>query len=220
MLKRTIKLLIADDHSVYRTGLKTFLSQIPHLEIAGEAGNGQDLMKLAIDLNPDVIITDLDMPVMSGIQATKELCKRIPYCRVIALTVHAREESILRMLEAGALGYVLKSADTKEIVEAIESVDLYKPFFCKAISEMLTTIITRDFKVPVAETVYLTEREKQIVQLICHEHTSKGIAHILCLSKRTIEGHRRRIMDKVGAKSIAGVIAFAYETGIYKKPVP
>ena len=110
MLNRKIKLLIADDHSVFRTGLKTFLSQIPHLEIAGEAGNGQDLMKLAINLNPDVIITDLDMPVMSGIQATKELCKRIPYCRVIALTVHAREESILRMLEAGALGYVLKSA--------------------------------------------------------------------------------------------------------------
>jgi DNA-binding NarL/FixJ family response regulator len=217
MERRNITVLIADDHQVFRTGLKTFLSGCPDFTVIGEAGDGQELVQLALELKPNVIITDIDMPVMSGIQAIKELCKHISYCRVLALSVHAMEDTVIRAIDAGAMGYILKSSETEEIKEAIYTLDNYKPYFCKTVSEMLTAIISRRFKVPAKTPVFFTDREIEIIKLICAEYTSKSIAYTLNLSKRTIEGHRTRIMDKIGAKSVAGLIAYAYETGIYKK---
>ena len=219
MERRNITVLIADDHQVFRAGLIAFLSGCPEFSVIGEAANGQDLLQMAIKLLPNIIITDIDMPLMNGIQATKELCKRIPYCRVLALSVHATEETVIKAIDAGVMGYILKSSDTSEIKEAIYTLDNYKPYFCKSVSEMLTAIISRRFKVPAKAPVFFTDREIEIIKLICAEQTSKAIAYSLNLSKRTIEGHRTRIMDKIGAKSVAGIIAYAYETGIYKKKV-
>ena len=217
MEKKKINVLIADDHAVFRAGLKTLLSKIPAMHVCGEVNNGEDLLKMAVTLKPDVVITDIEMPLLDGILATKELCKKMPDSRILVLSVHASEDHIVKMVDAGAMGYIMKSADTDEIIEAIYTLEQHKPYFCKTITEKLTDIISKHLKVPVKEPVFFTEREKEIMNLICDEYTSKAIAHTLCLSKRTIEGHRTRIMDKIGAKSVAGVIAYAFENGIYKK---
>ena len=211
--KKNITVLIADDHGVFRTGLKMLLSQLKHISVVGEAGNGQELVRRSAELLPDIVLTDIAMPVMDGIAATRELVRRRYGSRVIVLSAHGREEPILQMLEAGALGYVLKSADSAEISEAISTVFHNKPYFCQEITERLTEIVSRNYQSPVRVTVSFTEREKEIIRLICHEATSKEIAHTLHLSKRTVEGHRTRIMDKIGAKSIAGVITYAVAKG-------
>ena len=217
MEKRNIRVLIADDHGVFRSGLRILLSQLKNIEVVGEAVNGQELIRQSMELSPDIILTDIGMPVMDGIAATKELTRRKTRSRVIVLSAHGREEPILRMLEAGALGYVLKSADSTEISEAISTVYQHKPYFCREITERLTEIVSKNYQLPVKIDACFTEREKEIMQLICHEYTSKEIAHALNLSKRTVEGHRTRIMDKIGAKSIAGIITYSVEKGIYKK---
>ena len=219
MIKKRIDILIADDHGIFRSGLKTLLSRIPYFNVCGEVTNGEDLLHLAQEMKPDVIITDIDMPLLNGIQATKEICRKLSETKVLVLSVHAGEEYIVKMIDAGAMGYILKSADTEEIIEAVQTLNQSKPYFCKTITEKLTDIISKHIKIPTREPIYFTEREKEIMQLICDEHTSKAIAHELSLSKRTIEGHRTRIMDKIGAKSVAGIISYSFENGIYKKRV-
>lgn len=217
MEKRNIRVMIADDHALFRTGLKILLSQVKNIEIVGEAVNGQDLIRRSIELLPDVILTDIGMPVMDGLMATKELSRRKISNRIIALSAFGKEEPILQMLEAGALGYVLKSADTVEISEAINTVYRHKPYFCREITERLTEIVSKNYQLPARSELFFTEREKDIMRMICRENTSKEIAFSMNLSKRTVEGHRTRIMDKIGAKSIAGIITYALEKGIYKK---
>lgn len=217
MENKCIKVLIADDHGVFRTGLRVLLSQLRNVEVIGEAVNGQELVRRTSELSPDVILTDIGMPIMDGIAATRELCRRKTGSRVIVLSAHDREEPILQMLEAGALGYVLKSADTLEISEAISTVYHHKPYFCKEVTDRLTEIVSRNYQSPVRSDAHFTDREKEIMRLICNEFTSKEIAYSLHLSKRTVEGHRTRIMDKIGAKSIAGIITYSVERGIYKK---
>lgn len=216
MLQRNIRVMIADDHVLFRNGLRGLLSQIKNVEIVGEAVNGQELVRRSIELLPDVILTDIGMPVMDGVMATKELARRKINNRVIVLSAHGKEEPILKMLEAGALGYILKSADCDEISEAISTVYHHKPYFCREITEKLTQIVSKNY-LPPPPDIDFTEREKEIIRLICRECTSKEIAFTLSLSKRTVEGHRTRIMDKVGAKSIAGIITYAVERGIYKR---
>eukprot|EP01136_Pigoraptor_vietnamica_P010460 Opistho-1_new@48106 len=214
MFRRNIRVVIADDHCLFRNGLRNLLSQIRHIEVIGEAMNGQELVRRSVELSPDIILTDINMPLMDGIIATREIARRRPGTGVIVLSAYNKEEPILRMLEAGALGYVLKSADNEEISEAISTVSQHKPYFCKEVTEKLTEIVSRNYQLPPDADLHFTDREKEIIRLICREFTSKEIAYSLSLSKRTVEGHRTRIMDKVGAKSIAGIITYAFRSGI------
>ncbi|HVZ26243.1 MAG TPA: response regulator transcription factor [Sediminibacterium sp.] len=216
MEKNKIRLLIADDHPLFRDGLKQLLAGFRKMAVVGEVGNGKDLLKTCIDLSPDVVLTDIGMPGIDGIQAMKEVMRVKPQCRFLVLTAYCKEEPILRTIEAGALGYVLKSAEPAEIEEAIDTVHSNKPYFCKDITAKLTEIVSRNYQLTVQEEIWFTEREKEIMRMICREITSKEIAYLLNLSKRTVEGHRTRIMDKIGAKSIAGIITYAMRNGIYK----
>lgn len=216
MEKKAIRVVIADDHRLFRTGLRQLLQLLPGIELVGEVENGQDLLRRSIELVPDVVLTDISMPVMDGIAATREIARRKLGSRVLVLSAFGREEPILKMLEAGAMGYVLKTADSDEIAEAIETIYRNKPYFCREITKMLTDIVTRNYHLPACVDRNFTEREKDIMRLICCEYTSKEIACRLHLSKRTVEGHRTRIMDKIGAKSIAGVIRYAMEKGVYR----
>lgn len=216
MEKRSIRVIIADDHVLYRNGLRNLLTQIRNIEVVGEASNGQELVRRSIELTPDIILTDIGMPVMDGVLATKEIARRKLGCRIIVLSAHGKEEPILKMLEAGALGYVLKSAEAEEISEAIRTVYHHKPYFCREITEKLTEIVSKNYQMPPQADLHFSDREKDIMRLICRECTSKEIANTLHLSKRTVEGHRTRIMDKIGAKSIAGIITYALERGIYR----
>lgn len=214
MFRRSIRVVIADDHCLFRNGLRNLLSQIRHIEVVGEAMNGQELVRRSVELSPDIVLTDINMPLMDGILATREIARRRPGTGVIVLSAYNKEEPILRMLEAGALGYVLKSADNEEISEAINTVSEHKPYFCREVTEKLTEIVSRNYQLPPDADLHFTDREKEIMRLICREFTSKEIAYSLSLSKRTVEGHRTRIMDKVGAKSIAGIITYAFRSGI------
>ncbi|HEY1018129.1 MAG TPA: response regulator transcription factor [Sediminibacterium sp.] len=214
MFRRSIRVVIADDHCLFRNGLRNLLSQIRHIEVVGEAINGQELVRRSVELSPDIVLTDINMPLMDGILATREIARRRPGTGVIVLSAYNKEEPILRMLEAGALGYVLKSADNEEISEAINTVSEHKPYFCREVTEKLTEIVSRNYQLPPDADLHFTDREKEIMRLICREFTSKEIAYSLSLSKRTVEGHRTRIMDKVGAKSIAGIITYAFRSGI------
>ncbi len=216
MEKKIIRVVIADDHILYRNGLRSLLTQIRNIEVVGEASNGQELVRRSIELTPDIILTDIGMPIMDGALATKEISRRKLGCRIIVLSAHGKEEPILKMLEAGALGYVLKTAEAEEISDAIRAVYQHKPYFCREITEKLTEIVSRNYQMPPLVDISFTDREKEIIKLICRESTSKEIASAMGLSKRTVEGHRTRIMDKIGAKSIAGVITYALERGIYK----
>lgn len=190
MFRRNIRVVIADDHCLFRNGLRNLLSQIRHIEVIGEAMNGQELVRRSVELSPDIILTDINMPLMDGIMATREIARRRPGTGVIVLSAYNKEEPILRMLEAGALGYVLKSADNEEISEAISTVSEHKPYFCKEVTEKLTEIVSRNYQLPPDADLHFTDREKEIMRLICREFTSKEIAYSLSLSKRTVEGHR------------------------------
>ena len=216
MERRNIRVMIADDHLLFRTGLRNLLTQVKNIELVGEASNGQELLRRSTELRPDVVLTDISMPVMDGAIATKEITRRKLGCRVVVLSAFGKEEPILKMLEAGALGYILKSSDCEEISDAIHSVFKYKPYFCKEVTEKLTEIVSRNYQLPPAN-IFFTDREKDIMRLICRESTSKEIAFAMNLSKRTVEGHRTRIMDKIGAKSIAGVITYALAHGIFRR---
>lgn len=209
-------MLIADDQQVFRKGLSALLNEMPGIELLGEAGNGAELIEKSLLLKPNVIVTDIKMPILDGVSATRELLKHIPACKVIALSAYANDQLILQMLESGAIGYLLKSAEAIEIKEAIEMVNLNKPYFCKEITQKLTEIVAKNYKLPDKSTASFTERELEIIRLICNEFTSKEIAGQLHLSKRTVEGHRTRILEKIGAKSIAGIITYALSVGIYK----
>lgn len=218
MFKRSIRVMIADDHHLFRNGLHDLLDQIRNIQVIGEADNGQELVRRTMETSPDIILTDIHMPVMDGIAATREIARRKPDTGIIVLTAFNKEEPILRMLDAGALGYVLKSADNEEIAEAIQTVSQRKPYFCREVTEKLTEIVSKNYQLPPDADLCFSEREKEIIRLICREFTSKEIAYSLNLSKRTVEGHRTRIMDKVGAKSIAGIITYAFRSGIcYRK---
>ena len=216
MNQTEISVLIADNETVFREGLKLLIEAPLTIKIIGEAHNGEILLEKAIALKPDIILTDIDMPVMDGITASKELFKALPEARVIALSSSAKDDLILQMIELGAMGYLLKSAEVAEIKEAIYTVYNRKPYFCKSVTAKLTDIVARNYKLPLQNNRMFSEREQQIIQLICKEFTSKGIAETLHLSKRTVEGHRTRIMAKIGAKSIAGIITYAVQHGIYK----
>ncbi len=219
MQKLPIRIVMADDHAVFRAGLRSFLGKFQDLKVVGEANNGEDLVELVHSLAPDVVITDIDMPRRNGIDATQAISKNNPSSRILILSVHASEQHITKMVDAGALGYVLKSSDAEEILEAIHTLYQHKPYFCKETTEKLTEIITKQVKGGSKEPVQLSLREKQIIQLICAEYTSKAIAYTLHLSKRTVEGHRTRIMDKIGAKSVAGIITYALENGIFDRSI-
>lgn len=217
MEKKRIRVIIADEHSVFRAGLITVLKKIPIIEVVGEADNGETLIDKIGLLLPNIVITDIKMSGMDGIIATKIITQRFPDVKVVCLSVLVKDDMILQMLEAGAIGYLTKSSNAEEIGEAILTVNEKKPYFCKIITERLTDIVTRNYQLPVNNETTFTDREIEIMRLICREFTSKEIAETLNLSKRTVEGHRTRIMDKIGAKSIAGIITFAVEQGIYQR---
>jgi len=187
-----------------------------HVEVSGEAANGLAIVELARQLQPDVILMDIVMPEMNGIEATKLLIKEMPAVKIIALTMFDDESMVIDMLDAGATGYLMKNTNRKELIEAIETVLNHKPYFSDEITEKITRIVTNHVHSPIeTPPSSFTEREKEIMCLICDEHTTKEIAYRLKLSSRTVEGHRLRIMDKIGAKSIAGIITYSVRSGIY-----
>jgi DNA-binding NarL/FixJ family response regulator len=213
-----IKLVIADDHEIFRDGFKLMLSKFPEIALVGEAGNGRELLELIEKENPDVILTDIKMPVMDGIEATKKIVELYPDKGIIGLSMYDDDELIIEMLEAGAKGYLIKNAGKDQIIEAIKTVYNDEPYYCKTTSHKLTQMIAKSRFNPYKKTekAEFSEREKEIIACICDELTNKEIGDKLFLSVRTVEGHRLKILEKMNVKNTVGLVVYAIKNGIVK----
>lgn len=210
-------MVIADDHPAYLEGLKMMLRREKKINLIGEAGDGLQLLDSLTQIQPDVIVLDIHMPNMGGIEAIRQISHLYPYIRMLALTMDSYDYMVVDVLEAGALGYLVKNAGKDEILEAIETVYEHQPYYSRTISsETIKRISASGFNPHKNNKLVLTETEKQIIQCICRELTSKEIASELCLSTYTVESYRKEISRKIGAKSMAGVVIFAIKKGIYK----
>lgn len=213
-----IDIILADDHEIFRDGFAVMLKKITEINLAGEASNGEELIKLMRTLKPQVIVTDIKMPKMDGIEATKRLKKEFPSVGIIALSMFDEENLIVDMLEAGAKGYLLKNAHKTEIIAAIKSVYKDEPYYCKDTSHKLAQMIAKSRFNPYKKRpkIEFSEKEIAIINLICGEYSNKEIADKLILSKRTVEGYREKILEKIDAKNTAGIVVYAIKNNIYK----
>ncbi len=212
----TIRILIADDHSVIRAGLRTILSAQPDLEIVGEAADGHEALRLANELRPDIVLTDLSMPgpVGGGIAVTRRLKETLPAIRVLILTVHEDESLLREAIHAGAAGYIVKRAAETELISAIEAAcrgDLY-------VHPSMTRALFKDLAAPPVSKPMpiemLTPRELDVLRLLAKGYTNRQIADVLCLSMRTVEGHRASLMTKLNVHSRVELTSFAEEHGL------
>ncbi|GGB07289.1 MULTISPECIES: response regulator transcription factor [Mucilaginibacter] len=213
---KPIKIAIADDYTIYRDGLKIGLTQDENLEVMLEAGDGEDLIK-GIETNmPDVIIMDLKMPVMDGMEATKHIKKKYPDMKILVVTMYDDEKFVIHLMEIGANGYLLKNAEAEEIRKAIYSVHETGYYFNNIVSNALLKklVIKGNIKPSFKEGVELTEREQDVLKLICAEKTANEMGKQLFLSPRSVEGIRQRLIDKVGVRNTAGLVMFAVKNGI------
>jgi DNA-binding NarL/FixJ family response regulator len=213
-----IHIVIADDHELFRDGFKVMAAKFPEVQLIGEASNGKELIAMVEEKHPEVVLTDIKMPVMDGIEATKQLMAQYPSVHIIALSMFDEENLIIDMLEAGAKGYLLKNAGKEDIIEAIKAVNQERTYYCKQTSAKLLELIASSRFNPhkKIQKPEFSERETSIIQLICDQKSNKEIADILTLSIRTIEGYREKIQEKMKVQNTAGIVVFAIKNGIYK----
>ncbi|OLD63570.1 MAG: DNA-binding response regulator [Acidobacteria bacterium 13_1_40CM_2_68_5] len=213
--KRT-RVLVVDDHAIVRQGLRAILDTEPDIEVVGEAADGREAVRKTLALRPDVVIMDVSMPRMNGLEATARIAKESAEVKIVALTMHSSEEYVYSLLKAGARGYLLKESVSSDLIEAIHAVQAGGTYLHPAIS---TKVVDGYLKKPHAKSRHgmmdvLTPREREILQLIAEGHTNKEIAGLLVLSVKTIENHRTRIMDKLEIHNVAGLTRYAISRGI------
>ena len=209
--------MIADDHRLFRTGMVAVLKEIKGITVINEAGNGKELLTKLIHEQPDVILMDIKMPEMDGIEATEIVINRYPDVKVIMLTMHDDEQFITHMVDLGAHGYLLKNADVTELELAIHKVMKQGYYFNDKVSEvLLTSLIGKKAKMDKKKKngINLSKREHEVLQLICEGFTNSEIAEKLFLSTRTVEGYRYKLCDKVGVKNTAGLVRYAIKNGL------
>ena len=210
------RILIAEDHTILREGLQALLSSEPRFEVVGEAEDGRSAIRSVEELHPDLVLMDLSMPRMSGLDAIKEIKKLSPETKIIALTVHKTEEYILATLQAGADGYVLKDSTHAELVMAIEHVLLGKRYLSPGISEKVIEGYLEGKKTLKTASAWesLTQREREVLKLIAEGHKNKEVADYLYISLKTVEKHRANLMKKLDLHNAAELTAFAMEKGL------
>lgn len=211
-----IKIAIADDYKIYRDGLKVGLSPDENLDIIAEADNGEDLMKLLEILSPDVIIMDLKMPIMDGMEATKLVRKKYPTIKVLVVTMYEDDKFIIHLMENGANGYLLKNAEPDEIRRSIYSVHENGYYFNDLVNKALLKklVLKNNLKPSFNQNIDLTEREQEVLKMICEEKTAAEIAKEIFLSPRSVEGIRQRLIEKIGVRNTAGLVMFAVKNGL------
>lgn len=212
----TIKIAIADDYKIYRDGLKVGLSADDNLEVVFEADNGEDLMKGLESMTPDVIIMDLKMPIMDGMEATKEVRKKYPSIKVLVVTMYDDDKFIIHLMENGANGYLLKNTEPDEIRKSIYSVHENGYYFNDVVNKALLKklVLKNNLKPSFNQNIELTERELEVLKLICEEKTAAEIAKEIFLSPRSVEGIRQRLIEKVGVRNTAGLVMFAVKNNM------
>jgi len=212
-MKSRIKLLLVDDHPVVRRGISSCLARQERLSIVGEAADGIEAVRKAKELAPDIVLMDIDMPNMNGLAVTEVLRKELPNVKVLILSMHSNTDYVLRIIQSGAKGYILKEASPEELVRAIETVDAGEAFFSPDIARVALNQFVRGPSEG-ASPSQLTNREREVLILIADGLSNKEIASQLGVGVRTVETHRERIMRKLNIHSVAGLTKFAISNGL------
>jgi len=211
-----IRILLADDHTVMRKGLRMLLESQPGFEVVGDAADGRQTVQLAEKLSPDVVVLDIAMPILNGIEAARQISAKLPDTAIIFLSMHSDESYVLKALKCGAKAYLLKDSAEHDLIAAIKAVVEKKAFFSPAISKMLVDDYLRQMTERGVEDSYelLTTREREIVQLLAEGKSNKEIAQLLNLSVYTVETHRGNILQKLNLHSMAELILYAVRKGV------
>jgi two-component system, NarL family, response regulator NreC len=206
-----IRILLADDHGVVRKGVRFLLERQPGMEVVGEAADGREAVRLAETVNPDVVIMDIAMPLLNGIEATAQMVKRDPKIGVIILSMHSDEDYLLSALNAGAKGYLLKDSAEVDLVRAIQAVMRGTPFFSPEIAKTMLEDYMRFLQQRNLQDSYelLTEREKEVLQLLAEGKSNKEVATILDISVYTVDSHRMHLMQKLNLHNTAEIVLYA-----------
>jgi DNA-binding NarL/FixJ family response regulator len=212
---KPIRVILADDHMLVRAGIRALLEKLPGVDVVGEAGDGREVLKLVKLHRPDVVLMDISMPGLNGLEAAVRMAKEFPDVRVIILSMHQNEEYVWRALKAGAAGYLLKKAATAELATALQRVALGEFYLSQEISTQLPNSFPLDGianrKSPFEQ---LTGRQREILQLIAEGQNTKGIAELLKVSPKTVEYHRIKLMDCLNVHDVPGLVRFALRVGL------
>jgi len=211
-----IRILLADDHIIIRSGLRLLLEQQTDFKVVGEASNGREAIKLVSELHPEVAILDIGMPELNGIEATRQILVENPLTQVVILSMHSDEGYVLRALRAGARAYILKNSAEMDLIRAVRTVAEGKSFFSPVISKMLLEDYVRQVQDKGVEDSYelLTPREREVLQLLAEGRTNKEVANVLNLSLYTVETHRGNILQKLNLHGVPDLILYAVRKGI------
>ena len=213
---KTVRILVADDHEVVRHGLKALLETQPGWQIAGEAVTGREAAELAKQLKPDVTVLDISMPDLNGLEATRLILKEVPQTEVLILTMHASEQVVREVLDAGARGYLLKSDAARDLVTAVQALSQHRPFLTADVAEM----VLHTFRNPVQTRPEqparhrVTQREREVLQLLAEGKSNKEVAVALDISVKTAETHRTNIMHKLDLHSVSDLVRYAVRNNI------
>lgn len=211
MATKTTRILLADDHAVVRNGFRMILAAQWDMEVVGEAANGREAVDKAIDLQPDVVVLDVTMPELNGIEAARQITKAVPKARILALSMQKDSVYVREMLRAGANGYLLKDSNESDLLSAVRAVANGKGFLSPEVSDA----VLDDYRKHVTNPIdLLSPREREVLQMISESKTNKEIASVLNLSVYTVEAHRGRIMEKLNLHSIGELVRFSIRNGL------
>lgn len=215
-MKTPIHILVSDDHSIVRQGLISLLNDQPDMRVVGEASNGQIAVAKALDLKPDVVILDIAMPKMNGIEAAKRIKRKSPRTKIIILSMYSHEHYIHELMETGISGYLLKDVNGRDIINAIHAAMNNETFLSPSISKVLVETYRSPHKATSAEERYkgLSNREREVFQLIAEGHSTRQIADMLCVSISTIKSHRSKIMEKLDLDRPVKLARLAIQLGL------
>jgi len=213
---RTIRILLADDHTIVRKGLRMLLESHEGFRVVAEAADGREAVALAEQHRPDIVVMDVAMPVLNGIEAARQICSGDTHSAIVFLSMHSDEGYVLKALKSGAKGYLLKDSAEHDLINAVETVSEGKAFFSPAISKMLVEDYVRQMREQKVEDSYdlLTTREREVLQLLAEGRANKEVATVLELSLHTVETHRSHIMQKLNLHSGAEIILYAIRKGV------
>lgn len=214
---KPIRLLLADDHTLVRAGIRGLLSALPDVEVAGETGDGHEALRLAETLQPDIVLLDIGMPGLNGLEVVARLAKQAPAIRVVILSMHATEEYVLQALRRGAAGYLLKGSAVAELEVAIRAVARGDTYLSPAVSKRVVDEYVNRTGNAADPLEALTPRQREILQLVAEGHTNKDMAQRLGLSHRTVEVHRNQLMKRLGVHDLAGLVRFAVRVGLVER---